>query len=318
MRKPVLLALILALSATGLPAEDRTETIADSKGYKELVYRGEALAEERSYDAKGAILEERAFDAEALPLETRSYIREGGRIARVEARDASGVPSGSMDYRYDRYGRLLGIASEGSLGVGSAGMIASAALPQGTWVAHPGEAEGSAGGGTTAVLGYDEAGRATIIQSMRDGAAVSIEKRSYREGGLLASVRTEDKLSGFSSELVYDEKGRKWKRTDTPAKGLVVKVEYRYDESDRLSQELTVRAGHRSIKTMTYAEDGSLAREQTSRDGELLLAVSYIEGGREEELYEDGVVFVKATYLGGRKVKDEFYADGTPVRTRDY
>jgi hypothetical protein len=29
-------------------------------------------------------------------------------------------------------------------------------------------------------------------------------------------------------------------------------------------------------------------------------------------------VFVKATYIGNRKVKDEFYIDGVTIRTRDY
>ena len=50
----------------------------------------------------------------------------------------------------------------------------------------------------------------------------------------------------------------------------------------------------------------------------MLLAVTYIENGRVEELYEDGALFVKATYIGGRKIKDEFFADGVLVRTRDY
>ena len=63
---------------------------------------------------------------------------------------------------------------------------------------------------------------------------------------------------------------------------------------------------------------GKIAREETRQDGQLLLVVSHTDDGRVEELYEDGMIFVKATYVGGRKVKDEFYADGVLLRQKDY
>jgi antitoxin component YwqK of YwqJK toxin-antitoxin module len=314
---------ILALAVAGMAAgEDRTERIADANGARELVYRGDILAEDRSFDARGAILEERIFDSSSLPKETRTYIREGGRIEKVEATDASGSPSGSMTYRYDRNGRLLGVSSEGSFGAGSAGMIASHGAPQGAWVSRPGGGQGSAAKAnadvTTTVLEYDDSGRVSIVQTMHDGEAVSVEKRIYGEGGILASVRIEDTISGISSESLYDANGRISTRTDTPAKGPQVKSEYRYDDSGRLVEELSFRGRHRSSRIIEYAEDGSIAREETSKDGEKLLSVSYIANGRTEELYENGSVFVKATYIGNRKVKDEFYIDGVTIRTRDY
>ncbi len=310
----IIAAIGLLALAGQVACQDRTETIRDSKGFKELVYRGEALAEERSYDARGAILSERFFDAGSLPSETRTYVRDGDRVARVEAKDASGSPSGSMEYRYDRNGRLLGVDSEGSLGEGSIGMIADRGAPQGSWITSPGPSEAA----DTTVLGYDDEGRTTIVQRMKGGAVVYSEKRDYGEGGGLASVSTLDMASGLSSELAYDEKGRISSREDTPAKGIKAVTEYRYDGSDRVVEELGSRGGHRSSKTYEYGEDGKLAREETRKDGELLLTVDYIEGGRVESLYEDGIVFVKATYRGGRKVKDEFFADGSSVRTRDY
>ncbi len=49
-----------------------------------------------------------------------------------------------------------------------------------------------------------------------------------------------------------------------------------------------------------------------------MLAVENIDNGRVEELYDKGELFVKATYIGGRKIKDEFFAGGVPFRTRDY
>jgi YD repeat-containing protein len=300
---------ILALQTAGVVnGEDKIERIDSLKGSRELVYRDEVLAEVRSYDAQGAIREEKFFDASSLPFETRSYIREGGLLVRVELTDASGIPEGSMTYRYDRYGRLLGVDFDGSLGTGSVGMIASGAIPQGSWVSA----------GAMTVLGYDQSGRIAIVQTIKDGVALSVESREYSEGGLISLVRTENNTSGLSSELIYDTEGRASMRTDTPTKGPQIKTEYRYDDSGRLVEEIIKRGGHRSSRTLAYAEGGAPVREETRVDGELLLTVEYIENGRVEEIYNDGIVFVRATYIGGRKIKDEFYADGLPLRTREY
>jgi len=65
---------------------------------------------------------------DSLPIDTRTYIREEGRLAKVEARDSSGVIVGSFAYRYDRDGRLLGVSSDGSLGRGAAGMRAQTSI----------------------------------------------------------------------------------------------------------------------------------------------------------------------------------------------
>lgn len=308
------LRLILLLSAGVATAEDRVEKIADSKGYRELVYHGDILAEERSFDLSGAILQESSLDASSLPVETKSYIREKGRIIRVEAADGSGATTGTMSYRYDRYGRLLGVDADGSLGPGSAGMITLHGLPQGAWVSG-GEAAAKA---TTTVLAYDGSGRPTSLQTVVDGNPVSIEDRIYGDDGALKSVHSEDRLSGLSSDFRYDEGGRVVSRVDTPAKGPRLKTEYHYDGSGRLIEERTSGQGHPLSKSYSYDADGKVAKVETRRDGVLLLAVITIENGRQEELYEDGVMFVRATYLGGRKAKDEFFADGELARTREY
>ena len=69
---------------------------------------------------------------------------------------------------------------------------------------------------------------------------------------------------------------------------------------------------------MMYSESGTLTRKETLRDGSLVLSVDYTKNGRVEELYDDGQLFVKATYVGGLKVKDEFYSNGVVTRTREY
>jgi antitoxin component YwqK of YwqJK toxin-antitoxin module len=306
----VLLALFFSLSRAFIcSGEDRTEVIKSQKGSKELVYRDDSLAEERSFDMAGSLLEEKTFGPDSLPTSTSSYIREEGRLARVEARDASGVIIGSRDYHYDRNGRLLGVSASGSLGDGAAGMVSSGGTPQGSW---------TEAGSTTTVLSYDETGKVVVSMSMKEGKTISIERRMYGEGGILSSIVTEDKVSGSSSELLFDEQGRQSQRREIPAKGIETATQYRYDESGRLLEELKRVGSHATSIRRTYAEDGKLARVETRRDGQLMLAIDYVENGRVEELYDDGILFVKASFVGGRKVKDEFYSEGVLVRARDY
>jgi len=318
MRSPRLaLALILCLVAFAVfgegnedsaQNEERTERLEGKSGYRELVYRGKDLVEERAFDAKGALLEEKYIGDDSLPYETRSYIRAGGRLERVEARDGSGVAIGSMSYRYDRWGRLLGLDTEGSFGEGSSGMISTEDGPQGAWTND----------GLTTILAYDDSGRAIAKQIVKDGEAQSIEKRDYGEKGTLSSVSVQDKASGSSSELQYDEDGRLSSRKETKSGGVEAKTSYRYDKAGRLVEESTKVGEHTSLVSRSYAENGSLKRVETRRDGVLLLAVETIDGGRVEELYDSGQLFVKATYLNGRKVKDEFYVEGSLARTREY
>jgi YD repeat-containing protein len=309
-RIPALALLVLSLAAAKAgAAEDRTEVIEGAKGRRELDYRNDVLAEERSYDAGGGILEERHFGPDALPVDTMRYLREGGRLVGVEDRDASGSVVGSLAYRYDREGRLLGLSAEGSLGEGSVGMLSAGGAPKGSW---------TEAGANTTVLGYDASGRAVVIETMKDGKVVSIERRSYGEDGILSSVEVEDRASGSSSELAYDEKGRQSLRRETSAKGAETRTQYRYDDAGRLVEELGRSGIHSTSVRRSYAEDGSLLRVETRRDGELLLAVEYSGEGRVEELYEDGELFVKASYAGGRKIRDEFYSAGVLLRSRDY
>jgi hypothetical protein len=186
MNFPFLAAAVLLLMAGGMTSgEDRVEHFAD--GTKDLVYSDTVLTEEISYDADGALKKETFFDSSSLPVRTRSYIREGGRLERVEYADAAGKLVGTQSYRYDRDGRLLGVDSDGDLGTISVGMISSGAIPQASWIA----------GKSTTVLAYDESGRVTMVQTMKDGAAVSVERRSYGDKGRLYSVQTEDKASGL-------------------------------------------------------------------------------------------------------------------------
>jgi antitoxin component YwqK of YwqJK toxin-antitoxin module len=311
-----LLAVVLCLSSISALCEgaekktegERTERLAGKKGYRELVYRSDQLVEERSYDEQGALLGEKYIGDDSLPYETRVYERAAGKLTRVEARNGSGVAIGSLRYHYDRSGRLLGLDAEGSFGTASSGMIATADGPQGSWTK----------GGLTTVIAYDENGRAVASQTVAAGKAASIERRSYDARGALSSVSVEDKAKGSSFELSYDAEGRLARRVESLSGGGELSTSYRYDKSGRLVEEAAAQGDSLRLVSRSYAEDGSLERVETRQAGELLLAVEYVEGGRVEELYDAGKLFVKASYEGGRKVKDEFYDEGKLLRTREY
>lgn len=340
VRAAALLALLAAAAAAAesaaVPAPSPPDAASDETverhslpggGVRELVYRRGALAEERVTDSLGALLEEILYASappaeassdspskvlpESAPFESRKYLRsKSGRLDRVEARDSGGELVGSLDYRYDRSGRLLGVASTGSFGPGGAGMISTGGPPQGSWIA--------AGSSTTA-SSFDEQGRPLVLKTMLDGKAVLVERRTYGAGPNPVRIETEDLDSGALAAIDGDESGKPMLRKDSIRGKETSRTEYRYDDEGRLVEE-TARdaAGGLLSRSLSYGEDGALRREETRKDGTLMSAVEYVEGGRVEELYLGGELIVKATYAAGRKVRDEFFSGGESVRRKDY
>lgn len=314
------LALAAASPARAAEGESVVRRALSGGGTRELVYRSGALAEERTTDSLGALIEETFYAAPASEegaasepelAETRKYLRsKSGRLERVEARNAKGELIGSLDYRYDRSGRLLGVSSSGSFGPGGAGMISTGGSPQGTWI--------SAGLSSTA-SSYDEKGRPLVLKTMKDGKAILVEKRTYGDGPGPVRVEVEDLASGAVSTTEFKDGGRPVLRKDAIKGREASRTTYRFDDAGRLAEETTRdSSGGITVRSLTYGADGELAREETRKDGTLMSAVEYFEGGRIEELYRDGELFVKATYEAGRKVKDEFYSGGKPLREKEY
>jgi len=330
MRQVAVIALImLAASAPAWPAEaeadsPRGETVETRAlpggGSRELVYRDGSLVEERVLDSSSALLAETLYAADIseegagrppAPIESRKYLRSSnGRLERVEARDSDGKLTGSLDYRYDRSGRLLGIASTGSFGRGGAGMISAGGAPQGSWISDP---------ATSTALSYDAEGRPLVMKTMKDGKAIAVERRIYGDGPSAERVESEDLIAGTLWIVENDSEGKPLLRIESLKGRETARVSYRYDDAGLLQEETTRdAAGGVMTRSLSYRDDGVLAREETRKDGTMMSAVEYIEGGRVDELYRGGELFVKATYLAGRKVKDEFYSGGKPTREKAY
>lgn len=286
---------------------------------RERVYRGSALVEERILDKSGALLKEVFFAAEPSTdtdegaiVETWTYLRSpSGRLQRVEIRDSRGDLVGSREYRYDSSGRLLGVSLTGDTGSESAGMLLSGAVPQGAWVSTS---------SSTTVLAYDERGRPTALQTIRDGNVVIIERRIYGEGPFPIRIETENKASESKTVVECDAAtGRSTVKIELRSGRETARTSYGYDEAGRLREEITRDVTDNVTKrSLTYKTDGSLEREETRYNGIIMSAVEYLDGSRIEELYRGGELFVKATYREGRKIKDEFFSKGEKLREKEY
>jgi hypothetical protein len=303
-------ATTTATAATTAAEAERRVTREEARGLWEIVYRDGAAVEERLTSPEGFLLEE-LFRGPEGDSQTIVYIRSSGRLIRAEARDASGAIVGVIDYRYDRNGRLLGVSATGSLGPDSAGILSAGGAPSGSWTS-------SASG--TSVVTYDARGRPLENRAAKEGAVTISEKRSYSEGTVPgpSSKEVGDKASGNYSSEQYDGQGRQTLKLEYSGGSLIARTEYAYDDRGLLTLERRSRAGSVSERRLAYDQSGTLTREETKKDGVLESVAVRTGDERTEEIYEGGVIFVRATFKGGRKVKDEFFVDGLPSRTKEY
>jgi YD repeat-containing protein len=301
------LTLLLFVPFAG-PSQENSELRPDPKGWREIVYRGGAIVEERLTAVDGNLIEEIKYGPSG-PIERRSYVREGGRLARVDISGASGAPTGSMEYRYDVRGRLLRVEYKGAFGTGGAGMVATAAAPSGAWTST-----------TSAVYvrSLDQRGRPLVIETLREGKVLVRETRSYGDGAFPIRAQLDDIASDSSTVTEYDGIGRPMLRVSSSRKTEISRVAYAYDDAGRLVEESTRIPGSRETRRLSYGPDGALSREEFSVGAAVNRIVSHESGLRIEELYQDGELFVRTTYSGGRKIKDEFFEGGALRRFKEY
>jgi hypothetical protein len=312
------LACVAAFCLAALPAPcDRASGAlpaaspgtAPSRGRIETEERGGIPISRRSYDEGGALLEESFFALDGKVRERRRYLRIGGRLARVEALDAEGKLLGTIDYRYDGSGRLVGISPTGSLGSGSVGMIASGPSPSGTWASF---------GTSVTVQRLDERGRPLRIETLSKGKTMARRSYEYGEGGLPARLEEEDLAAGLSILSDFDLQGRILLKVER-LKGVErSRSEYRYDAAGRLLEERSRKRAALVLRSLAYDEGGALAREETRTDGIITGAIEYRGELKIIERYHEGLLFVRTSYASGRKVKDEFFEDGTAIRAKEY
>ena len=299
------LAAALLLPRVGAACEENAPA-----GRVETDRRGGAVAARRVYDEEGALLEESFFDADGRLSERRTYVRSaGGRLERIEARDAEGALVGTIAYRYDASGRLVGLSPASAMGSGAAGMIASGPAPSASWVSS---------GGAVLVQRFDDRGRPVRVDTLEGGKVVARALYAYGEGPFPSRSVVEDLNSGTAVASDFDADGRISRRVETSKGGAGSQSDFRYDGAGRLVEERSRIKGSLVERSLEYGESGTLEREETRIDGVISEAVVHAEGEKVIERYHDGLLFVRSRYRDGRKVKDEFYEGGAMIRSKEY
>lgn len=260
------------------------------------------------YDAAGSLLEESFFTADGLS-ERREYIRGEGRLLRIEAADVSGKLVGSIEYRYDGRGRLIGLKPMGSLGSGSIGMLASGASPEGSWYGS---------GDSITVLLLDVEGRPLREEKLVGGTSISRRSFVYGEDGFIEHSEETDLASDESMVSDFDDKGRLLVKAEKLKGILRSRTEYRYNPEGKLVEERSRSKLSLVLRSFAYDEAGALAREETRIDGLLSGAIEYRGDIKILERYHEGSLFVRSSYSSGRKIKDEFFDEGLVTRTKEY
>jgi len=316
LRAAAAAALALALSraafgqsAAGTPAaQSGPPELEVREGRSETDESGGIVVARRLLDDMGSILEESFFDSEGL-RERRIFIRSAGRLRRVESRNPDDELLGALEYRYDGFGRLLAVIPTGNMGSGSVGMIASGPSPSGAW---------SGDGTSLTVQLLDERGRQTNVETLVEDKAIERRTYDYGEGDLPVRAEEQDLESGTSVVSGFDGEGKILVREEFSKGALSQRTEYRYDSEGRLAEERYRDKGRLVVRTFEYGGKGTLEREETRVDGIVSEAVEYRGELRIVERYHEGSLFAKTTYSAGRKTKDEFYAEGGLIRSKEY
>jgi hypothetical protein len=316
-----------------------------SVGRTETRFARQKLAETSKYDAEGNLLEERlyagsaalgggagveaggAVDASAAkqpeknaasppPLrERRIYTYSRGLLLRVESRhgkDDSLV--GSIDYRYDANKRLVEILSSGGYGGASAGLIAGAGFPSGSWTST------SAGDDLLLdVTQYDRAGRPNTLATFENKDAVRLETLTYSAKGVLARSRVVDSAADRTTETSFDDNARPVSIVISLAGKVRSRESLTYDEKGRIIKDLTSSGLTTTSVIWIYDEGDEISRATAMRDGLTVSAVIKMsDGSTIKELYDKGRLFVRARYIDGRLRSEDFISDGAVVRSKDY
>jgi YD repeat-containing protein len=308
----VIAAVAAPCESTASAAASPTEGALADAGARvrfEIERRGDAIMARRAFDGGGALVEESYYGNDGILSEKRTYIRLMGRLSRVEVSDADGKLRGIIEYRYDGNGRLISVSPSGSLGSGPAGMIASGAAPSGSWMTS---------GAAIVVQRFDERGRPVRVETVAKGNTIATASYVYGEGRFPERSLEEDLAKDALTVSDFDNQGRILKRIKS-SKGVErSRSEFRYDEAGKLVEERSRISGSLLVRNLEYDGSGALVREVKRIDGVISETTEHREGSTIVERYHEGQLFVRSYFSNGRKVRDEFYDDGTILRSREY
>lgn len=275
---------------------------------EEREFLAEVLVSRRLYAADGAMMsEERYRDGALLEKSVSSY--SGSRLLRTRTVGPDGKELHSEEYLYARSGRLREVRR-----VSAEGQADSRFFSGSTGLAQ----ERNTVGRALFISRYDTRGRVVSRERREADELVSVEDFVFRpdSDALLSSVERLPR-EGRTSRRQYDEKGRLVLESVSGPGNATESIDYIWDGNDRASAKR--RHSEAGLEEWAYGYDaeGKIAREEYSRRGALEKVTLYSgTSSRVEELYADGEMFLRVSWEGERRVKEEVFEQGIPVRER--
>lgn len=299
----------------GAEEKQRIEIVSGGPvgGRIERTWKNQALVDEIEYGKAGETMRETAWSASEpdKPLWVETYSYEEGRLSKVSRAGSDESETGSRSYGYDPDGRLLSVELSGYYGSSAIGSLSGSALPRALW---------SAGDDATMRIElFDARGNLSSERLVNDGAILVLQSFNYDGSGLLLSSSTKDSRDGSLVNSTYDKTGHLASTTKEKEGRLIESRLFSWDEAGNLVLE--TRSFPLPILTISRSWDskGSLVKEERREDGELVLVTSWeADDVRTEESWSHGQAVVRARYVGGIKVREDFLENGVVVRTRSY
>jgi len=268
------------------------------------------LAARRVFDAAGSLLREEEYQAGKLSRITRCFY-EGGRLSRRQETDAYGKVVATETYLYSDNGRLREVrrrTPEGATDV-SAWVAGRSGLSE----------QRSIMDGSVFVQRYDPDGRLVDREKLVNGTLASVEAFVYASSGKLQSSSEQRPAEAAVIQRDFDAEGRLAQETTRVQEVVRETSTWEYDAGGKVTARTRRGPDGLEVWKYSYADTGDLSREEYIQRGVLVKATIYGEGKhRTEELYRQGEVFLKVFFDGDTRLREEVYADGAVVRTRDY
>ena len=289
----------------------RWETTSGGKQRVERELVAGELVAVRIYSLTGELTDEEQYDKSGLTQKTR-YTYGGGRLARTQAFDPDGALKWTEDYLYATNGSLREVRKTPATGSPSVSRFVSG--PSGV------SEERDSANGTVRVVRYDRLGRPIErVLSNADGVSAT-EDLTYRgDSDTLSDSVEELSQQKQTVSRSFDDKGRLLTETTKAGPAVVEQVTYVRDDKGDVITKRRVSSAGQEVWNYTLAADGSVAKEQYLRRGVLQKITLYGTGAtRTEELYQDGLLFLKVFYEGDNRVKEELYDHGRLLRTRTF
>jgi hypothetical protein len=280
----------------------------ESSPSEEREFASGRLAGRRVYDPSGSILTEESYRDGAL-LERTVFTHAGSRLTRARTTGPDGSLLHAEEYLYASRGTLRGVMRTLSDGRTSQSRF---------FAGFSGLAEErNTAGDALFIARYDTRGR-VVERERRDAQGLaSREDFVFRlESNTLESSAETLPRVGKVARRRYDDKGLLAVEVVTGPGSAVERIEYRRDEEGRATAKRRQSAAGIEQWAYSYDAHGDLATEEYALKGSREKLTVYTEAGRVEEMYAEGELFLKVTWEGESRVKEEVYEGGVLVRVR--